>query len=108
MEHTYYRALPAETKRKAVHVWMKKQKRSEDRREKDSQTRKTKHWYDIEKVELMTEKIVSSDAQDASLFKGINYCVKHSSISVTYIYIYSWRLQHNNPINPGCNPGLRC
>lgn len=64
---------------------MKKQKRSEDRREKDSHTQKTKHWYDTEKVELMTEIIVSSDAQDASLFwtgKGINYCVKQCSIII--------------------------
>ncbi len=68
---------------------MKKQKRSENRREKDGQTRKTKHWYYIEKVELMTEKVVSSDAQDASLCwtgKGITYCVKHFSISVIYTY----------------------
>lgn len=57
---------------------------------KMAKLKNAKHWYDIEKVELMTEKIVSSDPQDASLFwtgKGINYCVKHSNISVIYIYM---------------------
>lgn len=53
MEHNYYRALSAETAGESVPEWLKKQKRSEDRRERKSDKEKNtcKHLYGIHNVE---------------------------------------------------------
>ncbi len=64
MEQSYYHDLPSETTGELA-VWLKKQKMSEDRRQKNKNNHK--HQHAIKKWKHLTEKILISDAQIASL-----------------------------------------
>lgn len=69
MEHNYYRDLSAETAGESVPEWLKKQKRSEDRRERKTKKKNICTSYTRWKV-LMIGKKFSNDSQVAFFFVG--------------------------------------
>ncbi len=63
-----YCALPVKTTGESLHVWPKKQKRSEERRSEKKRNRK--HRYGISKIERSDDSIASFVVGE--LIKGIN------------------------------------